>query len=60
MKETIKLLFVPFILNKEIAAAFRKNILEPGGIKDAMDMYKNFRGSEPGIDALLRLRELIN
>ena len=42
-----------------IAASFRKNILEPGGIKDAMDMYKNFRGSEPGIEALLRNRGLM-
>ena len=47
------------IFDKATANAFRKYILEPGGISDAMDMYKNFRGSEPGIDALLRKRGLV-
>ena len=47
------------IFDKATATAFRKFILEPGGISDAMDMYKNFRGSEPGIDALLRKRGLV-
>jgi peptidyl-dipeptidase Dcp len=47
------------IFDKATATAFRKHILEPGGISDAMDMYKNFRGSEPGIDALLRKRGLV-
>jgi peptidyl-dipeptidase Dcp len=46
------------IFNKTVAAAFRKHILAPGGIDDAMQMYVNFRGSEPGIDALLRKRGL--
>jgi peptidyl-dipeptidase Dcp len=47
------------IFDQATATAFRKYILEPGGISDAMDMYKNFRGSEPGIDALLRKRGLV-
>lgn len=46
------------IFDQTTAKSFRKNILEPGGINDAMEMYKNFRGSEPGIDALLRNRGL--
>ena len=46
------------IFDPTTATSFRKNILEPGGISDAMEMYKNFRGSEPGIDALLRNRGL--
>jgi hypothetical protein len=33
-------------------------VLTPGGIDDAMDMYKNFRGKEPGIDPLLKNRGL--
>ncbi len=46
------------IFNQELAGKFRKYILSPGGIDDAMDMYKNFRGKEPGTDALLRNRGL--
>ena len=48
------------IFDKATAKAFRKYILEPGGIKDAMEMYRDFRGSEPGIEALLRNRGLID
>lgn len=46
------------IFNQEVAAAFRKYILTPGGIDDGMTMYKAFRGREPKIDALLRNRGL--
>ena len=31
------------IFNQEVAGKFRNYILTPGGIDDAMDMYKNFR-----------------
>ena len=44
------------IFNPEVAEKFRKYILTPGGINDGMTMYKNFRGREPQIDALLRNR----
>ena len=44
------------IFNQEVAAKFRKYVLTPGGIDDGMTMYKNFRGREPKIDALLRNR----
>lgn len=46
------------IFNQEMAQKFRKYVLTPGGIDDGMTMYKNFRGSEPKIDALLRNRGL--
>lgn len=46
------------IFNPEVASKFRKYVLTPGGIDDAMDMYKNFRGKEPGIEPLLKNRGL--
>ena len=46
------------IFHPETADKFRKYVLTPGGIDDAMDMYKNFRGKEPGIDPLLKNRGL--
>lgn len=46
------------IFNQEVAQKFRQYILTPGGIDDGMTMYRNFRGSEPKIDALLRNRGL--
>ena len=46
------------IFNPEVASKFRKYVLTTGGIDDAMDMYKNFRGKEPGIEPLLKNRGL--
>ena len=46
------------IFNQELAAKFRKYILTPGGIDDAMDMYINFRGKTPSVDGLLDNRGL--
>ncbi|MGE0092460.1 MAG: M3 family metallopeptidase [Bacteroidales bacterium] len=46
------------IFNKEVAAKFRHEILARAGQDDAMKLYVNFRGSEPGIDALLKNRGL--
>ena len=46
------------IFHPETAAKFRKYVLTPGGVDDAMDMYKNFRGKEPGTAPLLRNRGL--
>ena len=48
------------IFNQNVAERFRKYVLTPGGIDDGMTMYRNFRGAEPKIDALLRNRGLIN
>ena len=47
------------IFNQEVAAKFREYVLTPGGIDDAMDMYKNFRGKEPNTEPLLKNRGLI-
>lgn len=47
------------LFNQEMAEKFRKYVLTPGGIDDGMTMYKNFRGREPKIDALLENRGLL-
>lgn len=41
------------IFNPETAAKF-KVLLSSGGTKDPMDLYKNFRGSEPKVESLLK------
>ena len=46
------------IFNQEVATKFRQCVLTPGGIDDAMDMYKNFRGKEPNTEPLLKNRGL--
>lgn len=46
------------IFNRDIATSFRKNILENGGTKDPMTMYKTFRGKEPDVKYLLERRGL--
>ncbi|HCV15992.1 MAG TPA: peptidase M3 [Rikenellaceae bacterium] len=46
------------IFNKEVAAKFRKEVLARAGQDEAMKLYVNFRGTEPGIDALLKNRGL--
>jgi peptidyl-dipeptidase Dcp len=42
------------IFNSETAASFRKNILEKGGTEKPDKLYKQFRGREPSIEALLK------
>ncbi len=46
------------IFNKELARLFRENILARGGSEDPMVLYRNFRGSDPDIEPLLRKRGL--
>ena len=46
------------IFDPETAAKFRENVLEKGGSVDPMELYVNFRGHEPSVDALLRNRGL--
>lgn len=46
------------IFNQEVARKFREEVLERGGEDDAMTLYVNFRGKEPGIDPLLANRGL--
>ncbi|MCE5225233.1 MAG: M3 family metallopeptidase [Porphyromonadaceae bacterium] len=47
------------IFNPEISSKFRKHVLTPGAIDEAMDMYKTFRGKEPGTTPLLKNRGLM-
>ena len=47
------------IFNKNTAASFRQNILSKGSVKHPMVLYKNFRGREPKIKALLKRDNLI-
>lgn len=47
------------LFDQETARKFRQEILAMGGTRDAMEMYKAFRGKEPGIEPLLRQRGLI-
>jgi len=42
------------IFDQETGKAFLTNILEKGGSQDAMELFINFRGRKPTIDALLR------
>lgn len=41
------------IFNPEIASKY-KILLSSGGTKDPMELYKNFRGSEPKVESLLK------
>ena len=41
------------IFNPKIAAKY-KILLSAGGTKDPMELYKNFRGSEPKVESLLK------
>ena len=42
------------IFDRATGEAFLHSVLEQGGSQDAMTLFKNFRGREPNIDALLR------
>ena len=42
------------IFNRETGQDFLRAILERGGSRDAMALFKEFRGREPNVDALLR------
>ncbi|MDY3141419.1 MAG: M3 family metallopeptidase [Parabacteroides sp.] len=46
------------LFDQEVATKFRNYILTPGGIDDAMEMYKRFRGREPEVGPLLENRGL--
>ena len=47
------------IFNPEVSSKFRKHVLTPGAIDEAMDKYKTFRGKEPGTTPLLKNRGLM-
>lgn len=46
------------IFDQEVAASFRKNVLERGATEEPMTLYVNFRGKTPGIEPLLKKRGL--
>lgn len=46
------------VFNQELAQKFRTHVLEKGSTEEAMTLYKKFRGREPKIDALLKVRGL--
>jgi oligopeptidase A len=48
------------IFDAETGGAFLTNILEQGGCDDAIELFKNFRGREPSVEALLRHNGILN
>jgi peptidyl-dipeptidase Dcp len=48
------------IFDPATAKSFRENVLEMGGSEDPMQLYINFRGRKPDVNALLRNRGLIS
>lgn len=46
------------LFNHELATSYRKNILEMGDSVPPMELYRRFRGAEPGIEPLLKRRGL--
>ncbi len=47
------------VLNPDVGARFRAEILAMGGARPAMESFTAFRGREPSIDALLRHNGLV-
>ena len=47
------------IFDKKTALSFRKNILSKGNLENPMNLYKDFKGREPQVDALLKRDGLI-
>ena len=41
------------IFDQETAQSFRDNVLSRGGSDDPAKLYRQFRGADPSIDALL-------
>jgi len=46
------------VFDQELAAKLRTHVYEKGSTEEAMELYKKFRGREPEIDALLKVRGL--
>ena len=42
------------IFNKDTALSFKENVLSRGNMEHPMNLYVNFRGREPKVDALLK------
>ena len=48
------------IFNEQIGLRFLHEILEQGGSKEPMELFSNFRGREPSVEALLRHSGIVN
>ncbi|MEO1054799.1 MAG: M3 family metallopeptidase [Bacteroidota bacterium] len=46
------------VFNAELAAKLRTHVYEKGSTEEAMELYTQFRGRQPKIDALLKVRGL--
>ncbi|WP_074407307.1 M3 family metallopeptidase [Aquimarina megaterium] len=46
------------VFDPELAAKLRTHVYEKGSTEEAMELYKQFRGRQPKIDALLKVRGL--
>ncbi len=47
------------LFHPETAKAFREHVLSKGSTAEPMELYKRFRGAEPGIEPLLERRGLV-
>jgi peptidyl-dipeptidase Dcp len=47
------------IFNPEVADAFRREVLSKGGTQHPQQLYRNFRGKDATIDALLRRNNIV-
>ncbi len=47
------------IFDPELSAKLKKWIYESGGLREADELYRNFRGSDPSIEPLLRQRGFV-
>lgn len=48
------------VLNPEVGARFRKEVLGAGGARPALESFVAFRGREPSIDALIRHNGMVD
>lgn len=46
------------IYNPELAAKLKRWVYEAGGLREADELYRNFRGKDPSIEPLLKIRGL--
>ena len=44
------------IFDPELSAKLKKWVYEAGGLREADELYRNFRGSDPTIEPLLQIR----
>ena len=44
------------IVSPELAARLKQWVYQSGGLRETDELYRNFRGADPGIEPLLRHR----